>query len=59
MSPTVEIFCDTHGGTPFFSSSEDYEDFRVSFGEKLRPELDKTREARRQSEEASRKHCIA
>ncbi|GEM_PF-5223851 len=59
MSPTVETFRDTYGGEPFFSSQDDYEKFRIRFGEELRPELEKNREARRKSEEAARKHCIA
>jgi len=59
MSPTVDVFCNNHGGKKFFSSNEDYEAFRVKFGETLRPELEKNREARRQSEEAARMRCIA
>ncbi len=59
MSPTVEMFCKTYGGKEFFSSQEEYEKFRVRFGEALRPGLEKNREARRKSEEAARKHCIA
>lgn len=59
MSPTVEMFQNEYGAKPFFSSKEEYEEFRVQFGEALRPELEKNREARRKSEEAARKHCIA
>lgn len=59
MSPTVDTFCEAYGGKPFFSTTEEYEKFRIQFGDELRPGLEKNREARRQSEEAARKHCIA
>lgn len=59
MSLTAEMFRKTYGGKEFFSSKEEYENFRIRFGEALRPELEKNREARRKSEEAARKHCIA
>lgn len=58
MSPTVETFCAIYGGKPFFSSQEEYEEFRIQFGEELRPGLEKNREARRKSEEVARQHCI-
>ena len=59
MEPTVETFCEQYGGDPFFSSHEEYEEFRVQFGEALRPGLEENRVARRKSEEAARLHCIA
>ena len=59
MDPTVEMFCDQYGGKKFFSTQEEYEQFRIQFGEALRPELEKNREARRKSEEAAKMHCIA
>ena len=51
--------CEPYGGKPFFSSREEYEKFRIQFGEALRPGLEANREARRKSEEAARMHCIA
>ena len=59
MEPTVASFCEEHGGKNFFSSHDEYEKFRVRFGEELRPGLEKNREARMKSEEAARQHCIA
>lgn len=58
MSPTVKAFCTANGAMPFFKSQKEYENFRIRFGESLRPELEKTREARRKSEEAARKRCL-
>ena len=59
MSPTVETFCKAHGAKDFFASREEYEQFRIRFGEELRPKLAKLREARRKSEQAARQHVIA
>lgn len=59
MSPTVEAFCKANGAKPLFKSQRDYESFRLRFGKTLRPELEKNREARRKSEEAARKRCLA
>ena len=58
MSPTVESFRKVFGSKPLFSSREEYETFRIRFGDALRPELDKNREARRKSEEAARSRYI-
>ena len=43
---------------PFFNTRADYENFRESFCKEIKPELDRQREARRLSEEESRKHFI-
>lgn len=59
MDPTVETFCKEHGGKAFFASQDEYEKFRIRFGEAIRPGLERNREARRKSEEAARQHCIA
>ena len=58
MSPTVESFRKAYSSEPFFQSREAYEDFRIRFGEALKPELDKNREARRKSEEAARNRYL-
>ena len=58
MSPTVESFRKEFSSKPFFTTQEDYEQFRIRFSEALRPELLKTREARRKSEEAARNRYI-
>ena len=59
MSPTVETVRDSFGAKDFFPSREEYEEFRIRFGEELRPKLEQLREARRKSEEAARKRFIA
>ena len=59
MSPTVDSFRKEFNSTPFFSSQQDYERFRIRFSEALRPDLQKTREARRKSEDAARNRYIS
>jgi hypothetical protein len=45
---------------PMFNSEREYQEFRRSYSEKITPELEDLREARRQSEEQSRFiHCIS
>lgn len=58
MSPTVESFRKMLDGRPLFNDAKEYERFRIRFGDALRPELDKNREARRKSEEAARMRYI-
>ena len=43
---------------PLFNSERDYQEFRRSYTEKITPELENLREARRQSEEQSKKHWM-
>ncbi len=43
---------------PLFDTEEAYQKFRTSYYEKIKPELDRQREARRLSEEDSRKHFV-
>ena len=58
MSPTVESFRKAYGSRPFFNEPDDYEKFRIRFGDTLRPDLEKNREARRKSEEAARNRFL-
>jgi len=41
-----------------FKSERDYQEFRRSYTEEITPELENLREARRQSEEQSKKHWM-
>jgi hypothetical protein len=41
-----------------FNSERDYQEFRRTFTEEITPELENLREARRQSEEQSKKHWM-
>jgi hypothetical protein len=41
-----------------FDSEHDYQEFRRSYTEEIAPELENLREARRQSEEQSKKHWM-
>ncbi len=59
MSPTVEALYKTHGGNDFFATREAYEEFRIRFGEELRPKLEKLRDARRKSEEDAQRRYVA
>jgi hypothetical protein len=59
MGPTVEAYCKASGGQDFFTSKAEFEAFNARFGEEIRPELEKNRKARRQSEEAARKHYVS
>ncbi len=43
---------------PLFATEEDYQKFRASYYELMKPQLDRQREARRLSEEDSRKHFV-
>jgi len=43
---------------PLFNSERDYQEFRRTFTEEITPELENLREARRQSEEQSKKHWM-
>ena len=43
---------------PFFQTEKAYQDFRARFQTKVKPELDRQREARRQSEEDAKKHLV-
>ncbi len=43
---------------PLFEDEEAYQKFRASYYEQIKPELDRQREARRLSEEDSRKHFV-
>jgi hypothetical protein len=45
-------------GKPFFDTEEEYQKFRASYYEDMKPELDRQREARRLSEEAARRHFV-
>ena len=44
---------------PLFRSKREYEEFRASYAQEIGPELEILREARRQSEEAAKEHCVA
>lgn len=41
---------------PLFSSEADYQEFRHSYKEEITPQLERFREARRQSEEEAKQH---
>ena len=43
---------------PVFNSEKDYQDFRTSFREQVKPELDRLQEARCRSEEKARRHWL-
>lgn len=43
---------------PFFENDEAYQKFCVEFYNRIRPALDRDREARRRSEEAARRHLV-
>ena len=43
---------------PLFNSEREYQEFRRSYSEKIAPELEDLREARRQSEEQSKQHWM-
>lgn len=43
---------------PLFNSERDYQEFRRSYSENIAPRLEHLREARRQSEEQSKKHWM-
>jgi hypothetical protein len=43
---------------PLFDSERDYQEFRRSYTERITPELENLREARRQREEQSKKHWM-
>ena len=43
---------------PLFKSEGDYQEFRRSYTEEITPELEDLREARRHSEEQSKKHWM-
>ena len=59
VSPTVESFVKAHEGKRLFASREDYERFRIRFGDTLRPKLEEARRARQESEEQARRRRIA
>jgi len=41
-----------------FETEQEYQEFRASFQKEVKPELDRQREARRQSEEDAKKHLV-
>ena len=43
---------------PLFRTEEEYQEFRQRFQEEVKPELDRQREARQQSEEDAKKHLV-
>jgi hypothetical protein len=43
---------------PLFQTEQAYQDFRERFQKEVKPELDRQREARRQSEEDAKKHLV-
>jgi hypothetical protein len=43
---------------PLFKSQSDYEQFRATFHQQVKPELDKHQEARRLSEEDAKRHLV-
>ena len=43
---------------PLFRTEQEYQAFRASFQAEVKPELDRLREARRQSEEDAKKHLV-
>lgn len=43
---------------PFFPTEQAYQDFRERFQKAVKPELDRQREARRQSEEDAKRHLV-
>lgn len=43
---------------PFFESEKVYQEFRRSFAEEIKPNLEHFREARHQSEEKARQHWV-
>ena len=43
---------------PLFKSEHEYQEFRRSYTEAVTPELERLREARRQSEEQSKQHWM-
>ena len=44
---------------PLFATEQAYQDFRASFQQEVKPELDRQREARRQSEEDAKRHLVS
>jgi hypothetical protein len=44
---------------PLFKSEHDYQEFRRTYTEEIAPRLEQLREARRQSEEQSKKHWMS
>jgi len=43
---------------PLFQTEQAYQNFRATFQQEVKPELDRQREARRQSEEDAKKHLV-
>ena len=59
MNETLEVIPrEAELSQPLFRSKREYEEFRASYAEQIEPELEVLREARRQSEEASKQHCV-
>jgi hypothetical protein len=44
---------------PLFETEQEYQDFRASFQQEVKPELDRQREARQQSEEDAKRHLVS
>ncbi len=59
MEQKLELIPDQKNRSePLFDTEEAYQKFRASYYEQIKPELDRQREARRLSEEDSRKHFV-
>ena len=59
MSTQLELIPDQgKKSKPLFENEKAYQEFRASYYEQIKPELDRQREARRLSEEDSRKHFV-
>jgi hypothetical protein len=43
---------------PLFQTEQAYQDFRATFQKEVKAELDRQREARRQSEEDAKRHLV-
>ena len=43
---------------PLFPTEQAYQEFRERFQKEVKPELDRQREARRQSEEDAKRHLV-
>ena len=59
MNTQFELISDQKSKSkPLFKTEEEYQKFRASYYETIKSELDRQREARRLSEEDSRKHFV-
>jgi len=59
MNNLLEVIPGQHElSQPLFKSEREYQEFRRSYSEEIMPELEDLHEARRQSEEQSKRHWV-